>query len=418
MRKKLLIINGAGASLDFGMLGVAQIDSRFETWAQELVPLSDDSDKSLYSWVKEQLESYCSRNTNNWKDRIINFENILYTLQFLSELGNDRQRQHFNQRLNPFIDLRPFPTVVRYGGTKAADGDDFRLLHTQLVDRLLIEMRKQCSTLASDKPAELEQLGSFLGSLRQQFELGIINLNYDNVLTTAMPDLRTGFDPSTGLFDRAQLYRSDWHFCYHPHGSVHFDMHGGKDTEMHKIVWNSDLTTTFKGNASGRSGNFTGEGMMHLTSSIIAGLDKANQVLREPFAQYYMLLDRLLYESDAILFIGYGFGDWHLNKLFPFIRYDPTKTRKVVILDWANKDTGGLYYRHDAWSSALFQTIPFNGRKMGIGKQQFTEPKPAVYFKNRKLLEKSADPDHPLAVWYNGLLAACAHADLIQKELH
>jgi hypothetical protein len=39
------------------MLGVTEIDACFETWALKFVPLTDDSDKSLYSWVKEQLEN-------------------------------------------------------------------------------------------------------------------------------------------------------------------------------------------------------------------------------------------------------------------------------------------------------------------------------------------------------------------------
>lgn len=220
----------------------------------------------------------------------------------------------------------------------------------------------------------------------------------------------------SGEFSRDKFYNSEWNFCYHIHGSIHFDMKGGKDnTEMHKVLWNDDLTSQFSSNSSGRSGNYTSEGLDHLNSSIIAGLDKVNQILKEPFGSYYMSLDKLLYEADSILFMGYGFNDLHLNKMFPFVRYDNLKTRKVVIIDWANDDEGGLNFRHDSWSFGVFTTLPFNGFEMGDGK--IREPRPALYFKKRNKLEKSSNPKYPIAVWYNGLLEACKHVDKIKKEL-
>jgi NAD-dependent SIR2 family protein deacetylase len=45
--KKLLIITGAGASLDFGMPSVAEIDKLFEKWACEIAPLASNPNKSF-----------------------------------------------------------------------------------------------------------------------------------------------------------------------------------------------------------------------------------------------------------------------------------------------------------------------------------------------------------------------------------
>jgi hypothetical protein len=111
-------------------------------------------------------------------------------------------------------------------------------------------------------------------------------------------------------------------------------MRGGGGADIHGIRWNADLRSNFRNNSLGRNGNMSSEGIDDAQSNIIAGLDKANQILRQPFAQYFMQLDRLIYESDAILFMGYGFADFHLNKLFPFIRLDKQKKRKVVVLDY------------------------------------------------------------------------------------
>jgi len=415
MKKKLLIINGAGASLEFGIPSVGAINIMMEEWSREIYPLIADPTKGLYAWVREKLGEYSRPGHNNRMENILNFENVLFTMQMLSELEKDKRLKHLNNRMNAFVSVEPLPEIQKYGLRQDSNGDDLSTVHSTLIDRLLLHMREICKDLMSVKQAEVEYLRGMLGRLKEEFDLGVINLNYDNVILLAMPELRTGFDPATGEFDRAEIYENAWNFCYHLHGSVHFDMKGHA-ADMHRIYWNSDLHSSFAQNSGGRSQFFTGEGFWHLNSNIIAGLDKANQVLRQPFAQYFMQLDRLAYESDAILFCGYGFNDWHLNRIFPFIRSDSSKTRKVVVLDWASDTQDGLVSRHDGWSFGLFGTVPFNGNEMGDGKPHSFEP--AAYFKNSNTLEKSCNPQLPLAVWYNGLMQACQYVDLILAELY
>jgi hypothetical protein len=190
-------------------------------------------------------------------------------------------------------------------------------------------------------------------------------------------------------------------------------MNGSGATDMHRIYWNNDITSNFRSNSSRRSSYTTKEGLSHLTT-IIAGLDKSNQILRDPFRAYLMQLDKVIYESDAILFMGYGFSDLHLNQCFSFIRNDGKK-RKVVVIDWASKDEDGLSWRHDDWSYGLFTTIPFEGIDIGAGRNK--EPRPVHYYKGRNELEKSLNTDYPLAVWYNGMLEACKYPDKILAEL-
>jgi len=413
--KKLLIITGAGASLEFGMPSVKDIDKLLEEWALSILPLKGDNQKSLYSWVKEKLTIYVSQNSNNRLDNIINFENLLYTIQNLYSISKDEHWKHFNNRLKPFIELLDFPEVISFKKEKKADSSDFHFLHSYLIDKLLEHFRVKCKSLLVDKKVEIELLKSFFNSLKEEYEIGFINLNYDNVILSTLSDLSTGFDKISGEFSRDELYDHNWNFCYHLHGSVFFDMKGGKDTEMHKILWNNDLTSQFSQNSSGRSGNYTSEGLDHLNSNIIAGLDKTNQLLREPFGPYYMQLDKLIFEADSILFMGYGFNDLHLNKIFPFIRYDTKKKRKVVVIDWASENEDGLNFRHDGWSFGVFETLPFNGYEMVNGKSRL--PQPAIHFKNSKTLEKSSNPDYPLAIWYDGVLEACKHPEKIKAEL-
>jgi len=410
--KKLLIIVGAGGSIQFGMPSVADVDTLFEGWAKEYFPLTAEPNKTLYTWTKEQLKAYCSQNPRTSEASYLNFENVLYTMQLLSELERDKEIRIYKNRLNAFCTLHDLPTVTRFKREVAkAQGNDFSSMQQLLLDHLLNEMRTRCQTIAVSKKDELAQLQDFLHTLQEDFQLGFINLNYDNVILSSLPNLKTGFDHTTGEFQRSQLYDPSWNFCYHLHGSVHFDMRGGDQVDMHGIRWNPDLHSRFRQNSHGRSGNLTGEGIMHPNSNIIAGLDKANQVLKEPFAQYFAQVDRLIYEADAILFMGYGFADFHLNKLFPFIRLDHQKTRKVVILDYANDGEDGLVHRQDDWTIRLFATIPSNAREMGHSLSTAKEYKDSLEF------ERSNNPAYPLSVWYNGLLEGCKHPDKFLKEL-
>jgi hypothetical protein len=414
MKQKLLLIIGAGASIEFGMPTVTDIDKLMNSWSREIAPIPS-MDIGLYGYIKEKFEQYAKQNNNNRLGVILNFESILYTIQQLAGLYSDLERSSFHNRLNPFIQLSTLPDIQHWDKICSASGEDLGKLQADLVDKLLSYFRATCKDLSTQKQDLLQQQKQFLDALNEQYQLGIINLNYDNVIDLSRPDLVTGFRNSDGSFDRSLLYAPHWNFIYHMHGSVHFDMKGGNGTEMHKIFWNWDLNSTFSGNSRGRNLFFTGEGDEFLTSAIIAGLGKSNQLLREPFGSYFSQLDRLIYEADKILFIGYGFNDMHVNNSFPFIRYDGHKFRKVMVIDHTADATDGLSFRHDEWSFGLGRTIPFNGHEMGH--REIEEPHHAGYYRKRKTFERSINPNLPLSVWYNGYGEAMKNTDKILNEL-
>lgn len=217
-------MTGAGASLEFGMPSVGEIDMLFEDWAKTILPLKKDAKGSLYTWVKDKLDKYASQNPRNRIEAIVNFENVLYTIQNLASISSDDHWKHFNNRLKPFIDLKKFPEVLPFGKLekfKVAVGNDFHFLQSYLIDELLNYFRAECKDQAKDKREKIKKLRNFFDSLKGEFEIGFVNLNYDNIITTTLPDLKTGFDKS-GDFDRNELYSSSWNFRYHLHSSVHF----------------------------------------------------------------------------------------------------------------------------------------------------------------------------------------------------
>lgn len=419
MKKKLLIITGAGASLEFGMPSVPKIDNLFEEWAKKIAPLAEDPEQNLYTFLKEKYKKYIAQNSHNDRreNSIINFEKMLFLIQNLKALFGDKNHNFYKHFLSPYIELSELPDVNMYGSTNQISWDEegvLNHLHSKLVDKLLEYLREKCSNLERDHESKLGIMGNFWEVLKDEFDLGFINLNYDNVILTSLPNLCTGFSMETGTFNYSNLYSGNWNFCYHLHGSVHFEMRHNVEGRMHQIYWEPNLEKIFAQNSSGRSNRITSEGINHLNSSIITGLGKTTQILKDPFSSYYSELNKKIYESDAILFIGYGFSDNHLNEAISKFRFDGKK-RKVVVIDFADETQDPLRFRQDDWSYNLFGTIPVNGFEMGDGKHECAQF--MTYYKENFLLEKSSNSDYPLAIWYNGFIEACKKPAKIISEL-
>lgn len=319
---------------------------------------------------------------------------------------------NFNFPMNAFLNLRELPIVRTSRGEITVNGNDLRFLCSLLVDNLINDFRCRCVNVQRNITPEFESFRNFMGQLREDYDVAFISLNYDNLVTQACPNLFTGFDHNSGGFCPESVYaRADWDLIYHLHGSVHFDMRGAEH-DMHAITWNPDLTTRFNQNSLGRNLQGTTEGIQMPTSVIVAGYGKAYQIQRLPFRIYYSQIDRIAQESEAFLFIGYGFNDLHLNKCFHGIRRG---ARPVVVIDWAADNEDPLNWRGDLWSYNLFRTIPGNASERSA--RGHTSAALIAELKENNRFEVSTNPSYPLSVWYGGFVRACQHYDLIRNEL-
>jgi hypothetical protein len=206
----------------------------------------------------------------------------------------------------------------------------------------------------------------------------------------------------------------------HLHGSVHFDMRddftsfsGG----LYDIHWQDDLNGQFQQNAEGRSSFSTAEGPDFPTSSIVAGYGKTTQILRRPFRTYYAEIDRLAAESDAALFLGYGFSDRHLNLAFE--KFRDNRRRPVVIIDFAPDNAMNAHGLemgdgHQTISSVLGL---FGTHKRSMTSRGYAIPDTVAGLNEAQEFEVSNDPDTPLAIWYKGMLAACDNIDKVLEHL-
>lgn len=408
MKKKLLITVGAGASLDFGLPSVSAVDELFATCASKKYPLADNPSSNLYQYCRDAINTYYEGAPKPALRRWANFEEVLYQLNLLSSYLSDSDCLRGS---NALLTAKVLPEVLTLMGREAVGGSMLHKLTRALMDELIDYFIDACAVASTKKASEIAELGQFLTTLQKEFEVGIITLNYDNLFTQALSGLHTGFDEA-GRFDPMSiLTRSNWNFIYHLHGSVHFAM-TGVSHDMHGITWIKTPTKNHKVHTAGRNAQDSMEGTDFPTSTIVAGYGKTQQILRQPFRTYFAQINRLVHEADSLLFLGYGFGDLHLNAAFSEVR---DRRRPIVVVDWASDIQDSLQCRNDDWSYNLFKTLPGNAREMRSAGGSASADIGSI--RASRDLEVSTNPEYPLAVWYNGMLEACRNPEKILEHL-
>jgi len=396
---------GAGASKDFGLPDVAEIGEILAQRANELYPLAQDPGSSLYSECARLMSGHLRQGRDYQSSS--NFEQVLYQLQRLATWHSNAA--YGLNRANVLWQPQILPKVLEAGRSVPTDGRVLHTLANQLVDVIVDEMVMRCACI--DPRSELEDLSKFLSALREHFEIAVLTLNYDNLFEKVAPDLFTGFDHSGSFDPPAILMREPWDLLYHLHGSIHFTM-ARSDHELHEIQWCMHPRKSHDVHGTGRSTQNSGENVDFPTSIIVTGLEKPQQLLREPFRTYYAQGSRLVHQADAVLVLGYGFADAHVNALLKSVRRRP---RPVVVVDYAEDDQDPLAFRNDPWAFGLFEALP--GTSHGMSARGGSSPAEISELREAKAFEVSHDANCPLAVWYNGMSAACQYPDRIVAEL-
>lgn len=409
MKKKLLITVGAGASLDFGLPSVSAVDTFFDGCASKSHPLADDPISNLYRHCRDAINAFYGCAPKPGLRKWANFEEVLYQLNLLIPYLSDLDRLHGS---NALLTANSLPEVMHFGrDRKTVDGAVLGNLTSTLMSEMVNHFIDACAATSTAKAAEIAELGQFMAALQDEFEIGIITLNYDNLFTQASSGLHTGFDAAGKFNPMSVLARTDWNFIYHLHGSVHFAMTGVAH-DMHGITWVATPLKDHTVHATGRNSQDSMEGTTYPMSPFVAGYGKTQQILRQPFRTYFAQVNRLVHEADSLLFLGYGFGDLHLNAAFSEVR---DRHCPIVLVDWADDNQDPLPFRHDIWSYNLFKTLPGDAHTMSSAGHSV--PAYLGDLRAARDLEVSNNPTYPLAVWYNGMLEACRHPQKILKHL-
>ena len=407
-KRRLLVIAGAGSVVDFGMPSVSCVNQICKNAAKQWFSLANDASNNLYGYMYDEVTRYMSAHLG----RTPNFEDILYTLYVL---GSTSPASRSTSALGAFVTRRRFPDVVYITTPKAVDDDVLRHLSQHLVDSLLDDFRTRCR----ERSRNLTKLEDFFSALCDEFDVAVVTTNYDDLIYRAVPPAgrETGFSPDDGSFrlDRI-LHRPRWPCILHLHGSVHFER---RADERHRIFWESDLARCQQNFVGGYPGR-TIEGHEFPTTSIIAGYGKTEQIQHLPFRMYYSELDRLIHESDAALFLGYGFGDTHVNEAFA--DYRDSRDRRVVIIDRAEDETMTASTASKRVGCSVtacramkvFKTPPY---QMRAGSSTSARPSNLKRLRDAMEFERSIQSNCHLALWYNGMCVACENPTKVLNEL-
>jgi hypothetical protein len=305
IKKKLLIILGAGSSQSCNMPSVAALDGMMRSWGEVWATAYGFSEYFSVLW--QAVETHYRGGTSPPRPPL-NFEKILGEMIALSHWmtpppWGDTLRQTACDGAPPPHLVFPFPTD--YGPAVTVRDE---------VSYLLIKLAKHIRELSrtiNRSDASIRKYMALLDGLRDGFDVGIYNLNYHTVALTAWPDAYVGFD-AKGAFDPGEVHsRSEWSFIYHIHGSVH---HSLVTQFGDRIEWRPDLAGEFFDGHQGLSTDDRSEGKFFPKTTLVAGGFKLDQLLVEPFHSLHAALVRHVYEADAILIGGYGFADAHVNR--------------------------------------------------------------------------------------------------------
>lgn len=233
MKKKLLVILGAGSSSAIGLPSVQCLDRLMAQWggewasgkwATQFDPYHGFSDH--FGMLRQVMSKHHSGGASTLR-AAVNFENVL---GYMMTLAHSMEPPPWGDPLVKRIDLAPLTFV---------DGPTVELnsQYSFLFRRLASHMRSLSAKMDWDSDFA-KTYRNFFAAPRNEFELGVYNLNYDNAALRALQGTFTGFSDSGAFQPRSVHDRTAWDFTYHLHGSVH---HSFMDQGGNEICWRENL---------------------------------------------------------------------------------------------------------------------------------------------------------------------------------
>jgi len=342
-KKRLVIILGAGASIEF-FSPITINGKKYYLTTQDITNLCTDFSKRglFYSFFKKLFQKhalFCGQPVDlyfdafarlvssivlcfNRNNRNYNFEDIAHLLDKVSDILVDNKNflQIDSVRLN--IDS---VLIEIFGG-----GLEFNKYIEEIANYIPRIYRhfiwyifyKFSGTLIKDT---LEIWGDFLEyATANNYKLSIYSLNYDPLIyeVLRLKEIKhcDGFseEKEKKLFFKSAKFVEEKGNIYAPlHGSIYFcynknGIHKTYDLEKieNQIFYLHNFPSEYRRNQ---------DETYNYNINLITGFYKSDVLLYDPFSTYYLRFANDLYESDKIIIIGYGGRDNHLNALLKAI---------------------------------------------------------------------------------------------------
>lgn len=301
MKKRAVVLLGAGASVEYKAHSTAQLTAAIERSVMADGWMKHSGGDTAYTQIKTRLAGYLS------KPEAVNFEHIYHCaheLLFVNAPG-PHAVDEFRPLMVPFLTCA---TAIPETALRA------------LVDHMAKVIYAEMSAVCDNNPISLNPLRAFFGKLRADNVLRIYTTNYDDFPLQAEPSLYTGFPatPSSAPkpFDVNTFWlQKDLDSIFHLHGSVHMGFppptSGGGD--IGELFWFDYRADALK-HCSFNGGDVRlMDGSSFVRTSVITGLNKLSRLQQRPMSHFYAAMANDLMSADIIYVIGSGLGDLHLN---------------------------------------------------------------------------------------------------------
>src|SRR3954469_23195907 len=272
-----------------------------QNWAADWTRLDGEACQPNYfehAW--NALEAHYGRRPGG----LVRQPNFEVALGLLTGLSNWVRPAPYGQPLRDLVEangeLPGFFSEERLTGadiTGFGPSSSVRRQYVTLLVRLAKHMRRQCQARRVNTSPKQVTYRQIMDALCEHFDVGIYNLNYDNVALHACAGAFTGFSDemdSDGFrhFEPGAVHaREQWGFVYHLHGSVHHTLPSReKGLFDRKMMWQDDLAAPnfCDGEEEGSSVLDERSDRTEIPpTTLVAGGFKLDQLLVEPFHSFH-----------------------------------------------------------------------------------------------------------------------------------
>ncbi len=286
------MIVGAGASWP-----LPQTPHLTNIVCNQRVPISDTVTSSAYQSGHIVPLFECLRRARP-RPELQNFETLMAAAWEIIGLEPDATGPSWISRALPNLSLQQIQSLCATGLSQAA-----HLIAVEL-NRCTEDIVRQGETPA------------IVPLLDQITEIGptvVATLNYDDLAKKGCNPFYDGFSED-GTFDHEFACKvTNKNILLWLHGSIHMNVNGPVQREvatssrrMGEIFWEERVDNALHGWVQGFRDSA-------INFPVVIAADKPRQLLRTPFLDYWHVLNRSLDSAKALIVIGYGGQDYHLN---------------------------------------------------------------------------------------------------------
>lgn len=345
--KQVAILLGSGASIQY-IPGTTAVTAALKKWTKYYMPptprigFPEILDRIEYDGTPAQARYFESlynalAPSFNSPLEFLHFERLLHIAQ-----GLDHHTSENNiDGSNDYLKVGPGPLSTLNAANPGMDNRIHGMVASAATTFILNHIAMSETSAANQNDLTKDPLNRFLAKLSKDVYLRLFSLNYDTVPLHSGVSFESGFRKLESASTVESFYPSQVRTAYRSHvfcqlhGSSLFGYASGDQSARGSLVRYPTLQKAMESRKSIAVGNhLSQDGVEGLSQLMITGLRKADAILHDPFATYFSRLLEDLISCDAVLVVGYGGADNHVNELFRRMYEAKADHSRVTRLAW------------------------------------------------------------------------------------